>query len=166
VGKLSPQYSREYYQKNKDRISACHQVWRAKNRDKINARAREQYKNPTYRARQKELRAARYKEINIYRRIRHQALRIAVFQAYGNRCVCCGESQYQFLSIDHINGNGKYDRKQKGGANWYGYLLKNHPDHVQILCYNCNMAKALFGVCPHQEKKDSCEFSYSQIGVH
>jgi hypothetical protein len=29
-----------------------------------------------------------------------------MLSAYGGKCVCCGESEYKFLAIDHINGGG------------------------------------------------------------
>ena len=30
-----------------------------------------------------------------------------VFDIYGNKCACCGEDTYEFLSLDHIDGGGK-----------------------------------------------------------
>lgn len=31
---------------------------------------------------------------------------------YGNKCVCCGETNWQFLTIDHINNDGKKTKKR------------------------------------------------------
>ena len=77
-------------------------------------------------------------------------LRLQVLSEYGNKCACCGESRYEFLAIDHINGNGRKHLKKIGG-NLYGWLKRNsYPkDLFQILCHNCNMAKGFYGSCPH-----------------
>ena len=69
------------------------------------------------------------------------------------KCVCCGESEIRFLTIDHINGGGNKDRKSvnHGGTSFLRYLKKNnYPDGFQVLCWNCNLGRAHYGVCPHK----------------
>lgn len=78
-------------------------------------------------------------------------------EAYGGKCVCCGESIMEFLTVDHINGNGAEERKQIGrnGGHYFYYYLKKlgYPkDNYQVLCFNCNCAKHMYGTCPHQVK--------------
>lgn len=75
---------------------------------------------------------------------------------YGGKCTCCNESTLIFLCIDHINGGGNKHRRDVGlgesGSGWktYDWLIKNNfPDGFQVLCFNCNNAKHLLGVCPH-----------------
>jgi hypothetical protein len=53
------------------------------------------------------------------------------------------------LVIDHIHGNGTKEKRKYG--NVYNFLLKQQPDYekYQILCQNCNQAKASLGQCPH-----------------
>jgi len=84
--------------------------------------------------------------------------RIIVLEYYSGKlpkCACCGESTYEFLSIDHINGGGNKHRKEMGmkngkGGNIYHWLIKNNfPEGYQVLCHNCNMAKGFYGICPH-----------------
>ena len=60
----------------------------------------------------------------------------------------------KFLTLDHIEG-----RKKMGHSKLLaGYKLQrwarenDYPPTLQVLCYNCNMAKGLFGRCPHQTK--------------
>jgi len=69
-------------------------------------------------------------------------------------CNCCGESIFEFLSMDHINGGGTQHRRQlNGGNNIYRWLRKNNfPDGFQVLCYNCNCGreKTPDKVCPHK----------------
>lgn len=68
-------------------------------------------------------------------------------------CVCCGEKETMFLSIDHINGGGGKQKKELGGGGgkMYRWLTKNnYPKGFQVLCHNCNQAKGAYGKCPHQ----------------
>jgi len=80
-------------------------------------------------------------------------------------CMCrgCNESHTEFLSIDHIEGGGTKERKEKVnqgqcGGRLAAILIKNNfPKGFQILCHNCNQAKGLFGTCPHVKKLEvSC----------
>lgn len=79
--------------------------------------------------------------------------KIECFQAYGGPfCVCCGESQIEFLQLDHIFGRGD----QNGSLAFHGPQLyrhlksTNYPAGFQILCANCNFAKGTNETCPHQ----------------
>lgn len=79
--------------------------------------------------------------------------RIEVLDHYGNSCVCCGEKEPNFLSIDHINNDGHLHRKTVKSHAFYTWIrLNNFPNDLQILCYNCNMAKGKYGICPHKLK--------------
>lgn len=80
----------------------------------------------------------------------------------GAECRCCGETTYAFLSFDHINNDGHLDRKPQAGRNarrstsgrWIKEQLAdpNVRMKLQVLCHNCNMAKAFFGECPHKQE--------------
>src|SRR6185436_5678100 len=48
------------------------------------------------------------------RRIANRAEREGVLNAYGRHCVCCGETEEQFLAVDHKNGGGGRHRKELG----------------------------------------------------
>lgn len=78
-------------------------------------------------------------------------LRQRVFAHYGTSCQCCGESTYEFLSIDHINGKKEAEHPRSyTGNKLYGWLIRNNfPPGFQTLCFNCNLAKGFFGACPH-----------------
>jgi hypothetical protein len=82
--------------------------------------------------------------------------KMKVVTAYGGKCVCCGESIVEFLSVDHIRGDGAKQRrelKMSGGGQFYYWLINhNYPKDFQVLCMNCNHAKGTNGVCPHQKK--------------
>ncbi len=85
---------------------------------------------------------------NQYKRRKRQM----VYDYYGGKCACCGETQFEFLSIDHINGGGTQHRiKEKiRGTGMIDWLIrKGLPEGFQVLCHNCNQAKGYYGKCPH-----------------
>jgi hypothetical protein len=89
---------------------------------------------------------------------RRLLLRSKVLEAYDRRCACCGESEPKFLSIDHIfNDGAEHRREQKvsAGSRFYAWLARNGfpKDRFQLLCHNCNMAKGLYGECPHTKAR-------------
>ncbi len=93
----------------------------------------------------------------------HRVLKAVVFDHYGRRCVCCNEKQFEFLSIDHKNGQGAEQRRaffartgqQMVGCVFYRWIIKQgFPDDLQILCMNCNSAKGWYGKCPHENEQD------------
>ncbi len=79
-------------------------------------------------------------------------LRSVVYQAYGNSCQWCGESNFKFLTLDHVNGDGAAHRREIGGI---AKMLKwakdnNYPTSLRLLCYNCNCGRERNGgICPH-----------------
>jgi hypothetical protein len=86
-------------------------------------------------------------------------LKIEVFSHYcggAPRCMCsgCNETLIEFLTIDHVNGDGASQRKALG---WRGKAdalqawlrEQDYPDGFQVLCFNCNCGKGKKGVCPH-----------------
>lgn len=90
-------------------------------------------------------------------KLRHAKNKWAVMKAYGGNCVCCGESNIAFLSIDHANGGGYRHRKsiaKLGGGAFYDYLRRNnYPNDppLQVMCFNCNQGRqGNGGVCPHK----------------
>ncbi len=81
-------------------------------------------------------------------------LRVLVFDAYGGAvCACCGEDRYEFLTIDHIAGNGAEHRRKnvKAKNDIYHWLKKEgFPPGFRVLCMNCNFSLGYHGYCPHR----------------
>lgn len=76
-----------------------------------------------------------------------------VLRHYGGECACCKETAVQFLGFDHIRGEGaEHRRNDPSTRKIVRWLIANdYPEGiVQILCYNCNMAKGMYGRCPHE----------------
>jgi hypothetical protein len=85
--------------------------------------------------------------------------KLAVFDAYGGPiCQCCGETTFDFLSLDHASGGGYQDRKlrKSTGLRFYQALKKaDYPPGLRVLCYNCNMGRHIHGgICPHKDPKE------------
>lgn len=128
-----------YYVRNRDRISAYQKDRRQKN----NEWARTRYAG----LEDHELAKKREREATNTVRIKK-----VVIDHYGGRCACCGEGSLEFLSIDHVNGDGGIHRASLSRQNIYAWLRKNNfPDkfELRVLCHNCNMACAHYGYCPH-----------------
>ncbi len=82
----------------------------------------------------------------------HWKVRLLVIEAYGGKCKCCGETELLFLTIDHVNGDGKEHREQIGHQSIYSVVRREGfpKDRYQLLCFNCNIAKDHNGgICPH-----------------
>ena len=88
-----------------------------------------------------------------------EGLKLKVINHYSSgklKCACCGEKEYMFLTVDHINNDGSKQRKMYsgGGHHNYRFIMKNgYPLGYQILCYNCNCGRARMKdkICPHQK---------------
>ena len=117
---------------------------------------------------QRKLYLKRYRENPLNRekhlkaqREHRQRLRIKCLIHYGGnppKCVCCGEQEIKFLSLDHINGGGRKQRKKDKtlGNELYLWLIRNNfPKDLQVLCHNCNSAKGYYGLCPHAVLKSA-----------
>ena len=70
---------------------------------------------------------------------------IKFYKLLGNQCACCGERDQMYFEIDHVNNDGSKHRKainkMPNIKNYEDYLNEN-PNGLQILCSNCNRAKA------------------------
>lgn len=92
-------------------------------------------------------------ELRERKREYRRQLRLEGIQAYGGKCSCCGESQIEFLTLEHVHGRDTDDTTGgKGGEKAWMRLKKNGwpKDGFTILCFNCNCAKGIYGICPHQ----------------
>lgn len=124
----SNEISLKYYHNNRKRISDQHKLYHKINKDKI-----DRY-NKEYSTKQKD----------------------KVFEFYGVKCICCGESNILFLTLDHTRNDGNECRKRvhsKGGTALYTWIVNNNfPNIFQTMCYNCNMGKSRNnGICPHNK---------------
>lgn len=77
------------------------------------------------------------------------AIKYEVFNYYGGKCQLCNESDYNKLSLDHLDKNGRLHRRSvlkiDSGTSFYKWIHKNKPHNIRILCFNCN--------CQHSMQK-------------
>lgn len=82
--------------------------------------------------------------------------------ALGGICVCCGENDALFLTIDHVNNDGAEHRRLVNRG-YYRHIALGQLDYeMQILCSNCNSAKQWYGECPHKYRNIE-EFSLAVL---
>jgi hypothetical protein len=119
---------------------------------KADRKARYEADPETHKARMKAWQKANGDKIAARRR----RMREEVIEAYGGRCACCGLTGYEFLTIDHTNGDGAEHRKVigEGATDILNYLRANgYPkDRFRLLCWNCNCARGIYGYCPHEKE--------------
>ncbi len=161
---------RVWYQANKERIKANHRAFYQRHKEQILADQKKR-RDPEWYSKHKEqarAKARRYywahrDEQRAQQHVHYQEQRVAVLEHYGKKCACCGEAQPEFLAIDHVNNDGaEHRRSVHSGKHIIRWLIQNNfPDGFQVLCFNCNMAKSVYGICPHQEVRNG---TYETIG--
>lgn len=149
------EYNRKYYLKNREtllpKIRKNVQRWQRNNRAKVNQYWIEK------RSKEKTT-EGKTKNSSANMRCR-QKLKKEVLEHMGGKCACCGETEIEFLSMDHVNNDGAKHRRKtgvgmRGGGDIWRYIRDhNYPSSFQILCHNCNWSKYIGnGVCVHKRK--------------
>ena len=117
------------------------------------ATARWRAKNPdhwkTYR-----VTSSKYQEYQERYKLQVKADTLIAYGGNPPKCACCGESEPWFLTLDHINGGGERERREENARGLYFYTRlrkRGWPPGYQVLCFNCNAAKHMVGICPHQD---------------
>lgn len=133
-------------------------------RDDDSERRKERCRQHYYKNREKYIERAQKNARENPDRVRLHAcesrmrIKMQMIEAYGGKCVCCGETGPAFLTIDHIDNDGALDRAsgRLTGVNLYRSLKRSGwpKDKFQLLCMNCNCAKGMFGECPHKFMKE------------
>lgn len=160
VAKYDPEYAKRYYLANKEKLAMRAKAYREANPEKH--RAKNKKWDDANKERKRELgvlwKSANKDRITANRHARGWKLKHEVWAEYGgSKCFCCGASDQEFLTIDHINGGGAKHRKEMradGSQNIYGWLKKNkYPNkhEYRVLCMNCNWAFGMYGRCPHSK---------------
>ena len=123
------------YEKHKPHIQEYHRKYYHKHRGELIAAAHKRF----------ELNRMPLNEKNIrYRR----KIKTEVLTLYGNgklACVQCGFDDIRALTIDHISGGGRLQKRENGirtGTGMYAWLKKHdYPLGYQTLCFNCQWIK-------------------------
>ena len=105
--------------------------------------------------RQKYLQEYRRREDTILRRKQsNRRIRERLFVGYGGKCVCCGETRFEFLALDHVHGGGRQERKTMSTQQIALRAIRNgFPAEYRVLCHNCNQSHGWYGYCPHDKER-------------
>ena len=124
---------------------------------------------PEAKARNAASARARYRALTEAQRVAYRARkndrrrtdRRRALAAYGGVCACCGEAAPAFLTIDHIGGGGNAHRRALSGGGRtsfriYAWLRRQgYPTGYRVLCWNCNLARGVYGGCPHEDGRET-----------
>jgi len=140
-------YYSNYYRKHPDKVKLANKIARAKRHDHYLQVSRAQ-----------QLRA----------RMRWRSKVLESYSGPVPRCACCGESERDFLTIDHVAGNALADLRKLGipraGYPLYRWLIRNSfPAGFQVLCSNCNVSKWKHGECVHTARSTNQRFGLPKV---
>jgi hypothetical protein len=145
---------RLYYQNNKERVIARQLEYTKRNESAVKeyqAKYRKENKKSLLdyfkidHIKNRDKKLARKKEIWLDKKHKF-------FEMYGTSCECCGETTYEFLTLDHKLGQRKGTGGREGTYNAYVRAIKEYkPDEFRTLCMNCNHSYGIRGYCPHNK---------------
>lgn len=148
-----------YVENNKEKIALYRDQWRQDNLDKVHEqqqkrRAIKQRTDPEYRKKNAE-----------HARNWREKIKLEMISAYGGKCVICGESRPECLTIDHVDGGGCEHRRSiggygSGGSSFYNWLkIQGWPQNeYRLLCWNDN--------CKSTEKKKASCTPHTKPSTH
>lgn len=145
--------------KSKEEINREHKEWRIKNPKLVKS-----YTTNYYNKNKDKIRKYQYQ----WCKNKRKEERLFVIKEYGGKCECCGENNFEFLALDHIKGGGRNHIKEllKKGFTLTKWAKNNNcPNLLRLLCHNCNMAKGIYGYCPHRNLKEDCIDDVQSIGL-
>lgn len=127
--------------------------WRRRNPERAREQSRRQRflhpeMNRNYYLKNRESLLTRQKK---YSARLYSGLRGKILARYGAWCVCCGENEPGFLTIDHVGGGGRKERQKASGLTILKRVLSDTSGRYRVLCMNCNWAMRHTHVCPHQD---------------
>jgi hypothetical protein len=146
------EYMRKYRKANPEKISEINKKKYAKNPEKYKQMRKDFRKNNLEKVKFQE---RKYSESHREEKIKkYSDSKYDIFSKYSEgkpKCACCGEEEMYFLTIDHIEGRAKWGHEGYTSGKLYRFLIKNdYPKGFQVLCMNCNLAKGIYGKCPHE----------------
>jgi hypothetical protein len=162
------EYGKKYAEEHKEECNERSRIWHENHKDRHKEAIKKwntehieemrEYRKKYYQEHKTDIDKHKVNRNTVYhaeqQRNRNKNLRKKFFEMYGNKCVCCGESEYIFLTMDHVQNDGNKRRERYGNNNLKEYrtaIKEYQPEIYQVLCYNCNHAKHINGgICPHK----------------
>lgn len=151
-------YSKEWYSQNKEEVKA---------RNRINGKANNWYSESRDPEKRRITKQKSYENKKVAdplffskrNKLFREKVKREVIALMGDKCVCCGEKEIDFLTIDHINNDGAAHRKNllsEGLSSqkiWTEIRRTGKFIGFQLMCSNCNLSKHIGnGVCIHKRR--------------
>jgi len=157
---------KDYKERNKEYLKEKNKEWAKANPEKVKAsQLREKLRHPGRAAqRMRNWVKANPERHTENQRRQYRGWHTKAFDGYGHKCVCCGESDTRFLTLDHVDEDGAKHREQLAfagrrgtGVKLYKWIVSHGwPKTIQVLCYNCNCGRFRNGgICPHKDPEGS-----------
>jgi hypothetical protein len=104
--------------------------------------------------------------VNSLREYRHKYKNFAL-ALLGGKCALCGESEREFLSIDHMHGGGCIDRRLIGTDKIYKLIADGFADltELRVLCRNCNDSLQITRCIPNERVEGEKQKLCSRCGL-
>jgi len=84
-----------------------------------------------------------------YIRKRNNGKKLEAIKLMGNKCVCCGVSEWWNLTFDHIIPVSKSNKPRIPSNTFTNQIIKDSElrNEFQLLCWGCNMSKMTNKTC-------------------
>lgn len=92
-------------------------------------------------------------------------LRMEFVLAYGGKCQCCGETEIDLLTIEHIKNSGYRLVRSSNSKEVIKELkrLKWPKGGHTVLCYNCNCSTKMRNPCVHTQEYEMYEKKFESL---
>ncbi len=134
-------YGKAWAEANREKCREARRRWGGRHPEKVLEKTR------AYRKKHPE-------RIRAYSRKWSQKLKRTIIELYGGNCNCCGETELEFLSIDHIKGGGRKELRKLNirVTSFYRWLRKQplNRRRYRVLCMNCQCGFKFGRTCPHK----------------
>jgi hypothetical protein len=141
--------TRAWKAENKEAIRKFNKEYHATNKHRLKyktdeaTRIRRQEKSKVLRRVARESNNNTAKRIREYDVQRNKNAKLDAISTYGGKCASCGETEPEFLTLDHVNDDGCTHRKKEPFSRniWRWAKANDFPKALQLLCMSCNTAK-------------------------
>ena len=128
--------------------------WKKHSQARLHKRREERTQSPNdTRRKDTEYRKANRGRLREYTRMYHRRIVDEFVSAYGGKCICCGETEPAFLTLDHMSNESRKPHKgMLGKAILLELRRRGWPqEEYRLHCFNCNLGRERTGgTCPHK----------------
>lgn len=147
---------KEKYADNREEILVRKHAYYAKNRDKLLSEKTKYWKKNKTKIKERvtSWRSKNHSILKDKAKSYRSSISEAVLLLLGPTCKFCGETEKEFLTVDHIDDDGNSER-QYGSIGWKRRILDGVFDSskYRVLCQNCNLGRYRIDPIHHLDDK-------------